>query len=302
MPEDFAEKHRNTKFSNNVTATLREDPGIYGMLCGTRDDYTGSAKARITNRFGRLKMQPRTSRNADTNNTDISSVVRWIKPGRLNDVAPLVDLEDFQETDVDLGSPLVKEVAEAARTYHDDMFFTGFFGNGYEGEGGDDVVPFKAANVVPHGGTGLTLDKLIAARELARKRHAPFSKEAPIVLLQPEDETDLLKIDEYKNSRYSGSTPLVAAEIKPFMGFRFLPFTADAESLPTSYANFFTDAGATRQLPMIFPSGMHHGNWVEFMGKITQRDDKGQSWQYWGAARSASVRVDEDLAFLIQTQ
>ncbi|MFC0683224.1 phage capsid protein [Novosphingobium clariflavum] len=302
MSDNFAEQHRNTSFSNNVTATLREEPGIYGMLAGTSDDYTGNSKSRITNRFGRLKMQDKGSRNGDTNNTDISSTTRWIKPGRLNTVAPLADLEDFQETMVDLGSPLVKEVADAGRTYHDDMFFTGFFGNGYEGEGGDDVVPFKAANIIPHGGAGLVLNKLIAARELARKRHAPFSKEPPIVLLQPEDESALLKVEEYKNSRYSGTTPLVGAEIKPFMGFRFLPFTADAESLPKSWSNFFTNGGATRRLPMIFPSGMHRGKWVEFMGKITQRDDKDFAWQYWGSARSAAVRTDEDLCFIIETQ
>lgn len=300
MSDDFAEKHRNITFSNNVTATLREEPGIFGMLAGGGDNYTGSSKSRITNRFGRLKMQPKNARNGDTNNTDINSVVRWIKPGRLNTVAPLVDLEDFQETDVDLGSPLVKEVAEAARTYHDDMYFAGFFGNGYEGEAGDDVVPFKAANVVAHGGTGLSLDKLIEARELARKRHAPFSKEPPIVLLQPEDESALLKIEEYKSFDYNGSRPLEHGEIKPWMGFRFVSFTADEESLPTSWGSFFN--GATRRLPMIFPSGMHRGSWLEFMGKITQRDDKDQSWQYWGAARSACVRTDEDLAFIIETQ
>lgn len=302
MSEDFAEKHRNTSFSNNVTSTLRQQPGLYSALCGTSDTYTGNQKSRILNRFGRLKMQPKEGRNNDTNNTDIDSTVRFIKPGKLHTVAPLTDIADYQETMVDLDSPLVKEVGDAARTYHDDMVFTGFFGNGYEGEDGDTTVAFKSANIIAHGSTGLTKGKLIATRELIRKRNAPWYREQPIVLLHPEDESDLLNITEYVNFDYTGSRPLETGEIKPWLGFRFMPVNPDAESLPTSYGNFFTDAGATRNLPVIFPSGLHRGIWVEFMGKISQRADKDYSWQHWGAARSAVVRTDEDLAYIIRTQ
>lgn len=302
MSEDFSEKHRNTSFSNNVTATLRQEPGLAAMLAGSTANYTGNAKARIENRFGRLKMQDKTGRNNDTNNTDINSTVRFIKPGKLNTVAPLADIADFQETMIDLGQPLVKEVADAAKTYHDDMFFQGFFGNGYEGEDGDTTVAFKAANTVVHGGVGITLPKLIALREKMRKRNAPFYKEQPVLFLQPEDESDLLAIDQYVNSDYTGSRPLETGEIKPWMGFRFFAVNPDSDSLPKSYANFFADGGTTRRLPAFFPSGMHRGVWTEFMGKVGQRADKDYSWQYWGAARSAVVRTDEDLAFILETQ
>lgn len=302
MSEDFAKNHRNVSFSNNVTATLRQKSGLFSVLCGSSDDYTGNSKSRIENRFDLLQMQDKNGRNNDTNNTDIDSVARWIKPGKLNTVAPLADIADFQETMVDLGAPLVNGVSDAARRYHDDMVFKGFFGNAYAGEEGDDVVPFKTANVVPHGGTGLTKNKLIALRELIRKRNAPFYEQSPIIVLQPEDESDLLQIEEYVNMDYSGSRVLETGEIKPWLGFRFMPVNPDARSLPKSYGNFFTDGGATRQLPVIFPSGLHRGRWVEFMGKIDQRPDKDYSWQYWGAARSAVVRTDEDLAFIIQNQ
>lgn len=302
MAENFAEQHRNVTFSNNVTATLRQEPGLYAMLAGSQANYDGNAKARIENRFGRLKMQDKLGRNNDTNNTDIDSTARWIKPGKLNTVAPLVDIADFQETSVDLGSPLTKEVADAGRTYHDDMFFKGFFGNSYSGEAGDTTIPFKATNIVAHGGTGVTKAKLLALGVLMRTRNAPIRREKPIILLQPADEAQLLSINEYASFDYSGGKPLEDWELKPWLGFRFMPVNPDSDSFPTSYTNFFADAGVTRQLPVIFPSGMHRGVWVEFMGKISQRDDKDYSWQYWGAARSAAVRTDEDLAFILQTQ
>lgn len=300
MAENFAEQHRNVEFSNNVTATLREMPGMIYPLSGSGANYSGNKLARIENRFGRLKMQERTGRNADTNNTDIDSVARFIAPGRLADVAPMLDIEDAQNTSVELTSPLVGEVAQAAATYHDDMFVRGFFGNGYTGETGATAVPFKAANVIAHGGTSLTLAKLIQLREMMKLRHVNMQREKPIIIVQPKDVSALLNINEYKSFDYNGSKPLVDGELKPWMGFRFIEFTPDAESLPTSFANM--DTGVFRQLPVIVPSGMHRGTWLEFRGSIDERSDKGHSMQFWGAARSACVRTDEDKAFILQTQ
>lgn len=302
MPDNFAEQHRNIEFSNNVTATLRQEPGMLYTLCGSSANYSGNKKARIESRFGRLRMQEKQERNGDTDNTDISSVARWIAPGRLENVAPLLDREDAQTTSVDLGSPIVKEVADAAATYHDDRFGVGFFGNAYEGELGDTAVPFKNANIIAHGGTGFTLPKLLALREMMVTRHVNMKREKPIILLQPKDVTGLFNINEYKNFDYNGSKPLEEGELKPWMGFRFFEVTPDAESMPRSYANFFAEAGATRQLPVFVPSGLHRGVWVEFWGKITERNDKNHSQQFYGEARSSVVRTDEDKCFILQTQ
>lgn len=302
MPDDFAEKHRNIAFSNNVTATLRETPGMLYGLCGSSANYSGNKKARIENRFGRLRMQEKQERNGDTDNTDLSSVARWIAPGRLENVAPLLDREDAQVTEVDLGSPIVKEVADAAATYHDDRFGAGFFGSAWEGELGDTAVPFKSANTIVHGGVGLTLNKLIAMREMMALRHVNLMREQPIILLQPQDESALLNIAEYKNADFNASKPLVMGEIKPFMGFRFIRVVPDAESMPRSFGNFFTDSGTTRQLPCFVPSGLHRGVWVEFWGKITERPDKNHSQQFYGEARSSVVRTDEDKCFILQTK
>lgn len=300
MDPHFSEKHRNTTFSNNVTATLRQEPGTGRAMVGSTANYEGNGKARIENRFGRLTMHEKLERNGDTDTTEMKSEARWIKPGRTKTVAPLIDPDDQMEVSLDLGSPAVKEVAEAAAAYHDDMVFKGFFGTAYTGEGGDTPVPFKTANVIPAGGTGLTFDKLRAVRELMRKRNAPMKREMPIWYLLPEDETDLLGMEEYKNFDYSATRPLENGEIKPFMGFRFFPINPDAESLPETSELFYENDGATRVNPIVFPSGMHFGIWDEFSGYIDRRPDKNQSTQYWGGSRVAATRTDEDLAFIVK--
>jgi hypothetical protein len=301
MPENYAETHRNIEFNNNVTATLRTEPGMLYPLAGSRGNYSGSKAARIENRFGRIRMAPRGERNGDTNNVDMSSLARFIKVGPSHNVAPLIDRDDQSVTEVDLNSPAVKETAAAAATYHDDQFGIGYFGNGLEGEAGDVAVPFKAANVIAAAATPLSLPKLIAMRQLMRKRNAPWMRERPVILLMPEDESALLNINEYKNADFNESKPLANGEIKPFMGFRFFSFNPDTDSLPLSFGNYFSGGGATRRLPAFFPSGLHHGIWTEFWGKIEPRSDKQYSEQIYGEARSAIVRTDEDLCFILET-
>lgn len=300
MPENFAEQHRNVEFTNNVEATLRQTPGMLYPLCGSSASYSGSKAARILNRFGRVKMTERTTRNGDTPTTDITSLVRFIKPGRTNDVALLIDPDDEEVTDVDLGSPLVNEVASAAATYHDDMFIGGFFGNGWTGEAGDVAVPFKAANIIDHGGVGITQAKLMALEALIRQRHVNVSREKPIIMLTATDKTALDSIEEYKNSLYNENKPLADGEIKPWGIFRFFHFEPAAESLPLNYANIMTGAGY-RQLPVIIQSGMHRGVWHEFKGRLGERADKSYAKQTYGSARSACTRTDEDKAFILRT-
>lgn len=303
MPaEHFSEKHRNTRFSNNVTATLRQSPGLAQIICGSKENYTGNSRARIENRFGRLTMQEKTERNSDTDTTELNSVARWIQPGRTKTIAPVVDPDDQMEVSLDLGSPALKEIADAAEAYHDDMAFKAFFGTAYTGKSGDDTVAFKAANVIAHGGTGLTKAKLLELRRKMKKANVNIGKEMPIIILQPEDEEDMHGIEEYTRIDYNGSKPLVNGELPPWLGFRFMVFNPDNESVPESVGNFSADAGATRQLPVICPRGLHMGVWDQFTGYIDRLPGKNQSMQYWGGSRVAAARTDEDLAWIIQTQ
>lgn len=296
----FTEEHRNVKYTNNVTASLRQEPGLLTALCGDSENYNGNKLARIENRFGRLRMRPKTTRHGDTNLSDISSLTRWIKPGASNNVAALLDMDDMDVTELELTSPLVKETAEAARTYHDDRVIEGYFGNAYTGETGQTAVPFTAANTIAHGGVGLTKAKLIALREKYRKLNVNLKSETPIVLLFPEDESALLNINEYVNYDYSSSRPLETGEIKPWMGFRFFPVNPSPEAFPDTY-NLLTD-GTTRFLPTFVPSGLHRGVWVEFWGKISERNDKDHDWQVFGKARSAVARTDENKCITLETR
>ncbi|QNQ09251.1 phage capsid protein [Sphingomonas alpina] len=305
MADNWAESLRTVEYRNNVTHELKQQPGILYPLAGSSDTYS-SKSAEIEQRFAGLTLQKKTTRNGDTNNVDPSASVRFVKKPGSSNVAPLLDRDDKHATSVDMKSPLVMETADAVRAYHDDQFLTGWWGNGWTGETGDIAVPFTAGNKVAHtygggGSVGLTKAKLIELRRLLGTANVSMQREKPIILLDPDSESDLLNINEYVNKDFGEGSPLMTGEIKPWLGFRFFSVNMkDAVAFPNSAALF--QVGGINRLPVIIPSGIHRGVWVEFFGKITERDDKQFSEQIYAEAESAVVRTNEAKAWFLETK
>jgi hypothetical protein len=304
MAENWAETLRSVDYRNNVTHELKQQPGVIYPLAGSTATYS-SKSAEIEQRFAGLQLQKKTTRNGDTNNVDPSASTRFTKKPGSSNVAPLLDRDDKNATNVDMKSPVVMETADAVRAYHDDAAMVGWWGNGWTGETGDVAVPFTAGNKVAHnyGGVsaGLTKNKLIELRRLLGTANVSMKRDKPIILLDPDAESDLLQINEYTNTDYNNSQPLVDGEIKPWLGFRFMSVNlSDPVAFPQS-SPLFT-VGGLHRLPVIIPSGVHRSVWVEFFGKITERDDKQFSEQIYAEAESNWTRTDEKKAWFIETK
>jgi hypothetical protein len=299
MPDPaFAEKHRNIGFSNAVTYEMSQRPGLLFPLVGDSENYSGQASQRIENRFDELVMTRQMVRNEDTNLSDPDSLTRWIKANPARDVAVLIEKNDQKLTEVNIGDPIAKQVAKAAQRVHDDEWLLGYFGNGWTGATGDTAVPFPSANIVAAGGTGLTKAKLIELQQRMMLNDVDFENEMPVLLITPRQRSDLFNITEYVNADFQEGRPLARGEIKDWLGFRFITFNPDS---PKAYplGGALTKAGTTRHLPAFLPSGLHRGVWTEFFGRISERGDKKYNTQVYGEARSAVVRVNEDLTYLV---
>lgn len=306
MADNQFDTLHEVEYINNVTHELRQEEGILYPLAGQQVNGDGKSEVKLTDRFGRMRMQRKTTRNGDTNLTDSTVTRRFAKkPGRYN-VATLIDRDDVASTSVELKSPLVMETASATRTYHDDMFMLGFWGNAWIGtETAETTVAFPAANKVAHnfGGVsvGLTLPKLIELKRQLRKANVNFQKEKPIILLDADAESDLFNITQYTNFDYQGSKPLVDGELKPWMGFRFLPANlGDPSAYPESASLF--QVGGINRLPVIVPSNMARVTWVEFWGKVDPRADKQYSEQIYAEAESTVTRLDEVATWFLETK
>ena len=167
------------------------------------------------------------------------------------------------------------------------------------GETGDTAVPFKAANTVAHGNTGFTKNKLLAVREKMNLNDVDIEAEMPVMLLDPQSETELLGIQEYVNTDYNPGHTLSRGEIKPWLGFRFVRTNLTSTRAYKNGAPLVAPEANAVALPVFVPSGLHRGIWTEFFGDIGTRRDKKMSEQVYAEACSAVVRVNEDKCYQV---
>ncbi len=293
------------EYQNNVSFRLNEEPGMLYPLVGSSKNYAGLESSKIDNEFDDINLEDRVTENADTNNIDPGMRARYImKPGAA-DIAPMISRDAQKSTTVDLASPVVTQTGRGVARYHDDRFMIGFWGDGYTGVNGLTRVPFKAGNRVPvdygttGSGTGVTKKKLIELKRRMKKAHISFKQNAPIILLDADAEADLYGIEEYVKLDYGAGTPLATGELKPWLGFRFVQAELDdPAAYPRSYQLFAS--GGVHRLPAFVPQGLHRGVWSEFFGRVSERNDKSHSWQFFAEAESAVVRVKEDYCWYLE--
>ena len=295
MADDAYDEVRTVEYNLAVGHELNQTPGKLYPLAGDSKPYTDKG-AQLIDRFGHLNLEEKTTRNGDTNNTDVDVTRRFIKKPKSANVAPLIDRDDSKQTKVDLKSPIAMSTALATRRYHDDKFLAGFFGDGWTGEDGDTAVPFDSNNIIDQG-AGFTKAALLELREKMLLNDIDLDAEMPIVLLDPLSETELFGISEYINSDFNDGHPLVRGEVKPWLGFRFIRANLTSSGGYPVGSGLVVPAANHVALPAFVPSGLHRGVWTEFWGKITERDDKQFSTQIYAEACSAVVRTDEAKCF-----
>jgi hypothetical protein len=298
MPENWPEGTRTTSFQLAVEYELNQTPGKLSVLVGSSAGYSDKS-VEIVDRFGDLFLEQKNGRNEDTNLTDISSTRRWIKKPKSADIAVLLDRDDVKSTRVDIKSPIAVQAGVGTRRYHDDQWLVGYFGNAWTGETGDTAIPFKAANIVAHGNAGFTKAKLLAVREKMNLNDVDIEAEMPIMLLDPQSETELLGIQEYVNTDYNPGHTLSRGEIKPWLGFRFVRTNLTSTRAYKNGAPLVVPEANAVALPVFVPSGLHRGVWTEFYGDIGTRRDKKLSEQVYAEACSAIARVNEDKCYQV---
>lgn len=299
MPqENWAEGTRTNSFQLAVEYELNGQPGKLSPLVGGSGTFSDKS-VEITDRFGDIYLEDKNGRNEDTNHTDIDHSRRWIKKPKSADNAVLLDRNDVKATRVDIKSPIAVQAGKGARRYHDDMWIVGYYGNAWVGETGDTAVPFKAANIIPHGNTGFTKVKLLELREMMGLRDVDIEAEMPIILIDPESETELLQIVEYVNTDYNNGHALATGEIKPWLGFRFVRANLTSTRAYKRGAGLMIPEAGAVSLPAFVPSGLYRGVWEEFFGSIDKLPGKKFSWQIYVEACSAVTRVHEDKCFQI---
>jgi hypothetical protein len=158
-------------------------------------------------------------------NVDVEYAVDDYKRRRVSftDVywAKLIDKEDKLAMLIDPTSGLMQAGAWAIGRKIDDMIIAAFSGTAYTGKAGGTSTSFTAANQIAVGAAGLTIAKLISAKELLDA--ADVDPEEPrFIACAASQISDLLNTTEVKSADYNSVKALVEGLVDTYMGFKFI--------------------------------------------------------------------------------
>jgi len=198
------------------------------------------------------------------------------------DWGDFVDKEDKVRVLNDPTSSYAITAARAMARAKDDVIIAAMGGTAYTGQAGGTAVTFPAAQKVAVASTGMTIAKLLSAKEILDGNEV--DEEIPRHIVMSSDQfTDLLNTTEVKSSDYNTVKALVKGEIDTFLGFKF----HRSERLET-------DDSSSRLCYAWAEDGVLLAVGIEPECYITQRADKRFSWYVYYKGMFGSTRMEEE--------
>ena len=135
--------------------------------------------------------------------------------------AKLIDKEDKLKMLIDPTSTLLQSGQWAIGRKIDDLIIAAASGTAYTGKAGGTSTALPTAQKIVYASSGLTLAKLLAAKEILDGADVDPEEER-FIALTADQVTDLLNTTEVKNADYNTVKALAAGQINTFLGLRFI--------------------------------------------------------------------------------
>lgn len=256
-----------------LTGTTDEDP-VQGESV-FYDQFGNVHAAEIENRYGDTpRMDPENDRRRLT-------TVGW-------DVATLVTKQDLIRTLDDPTNKIVVAQGYSLGRVQDQVKIDAMRGTAYTGKTGTNAVVLPSTQKVVHGSAGLTLAKLLSAKEILDGNDVP--PEDRYIAYTAKQATNLLNTTEIKSADYNTVKALVAGAVDTFLQFKFIPVNGlrsdGTKILPL-------DSGSNRAVMCWQKMGVLFGTGMNPNFQISVRPDKRYATQAYGAMDVGGVRMQE---------
>ncbi len=224
--------------------------------------------------------QVKTTRPMDTPQTDTPHARRRVS---LVDYvwADFVDKEDLVRTLIDPTSPYAVNAVNAFGRSIDDVIYAAMRGTAYTGKAGGTATVLPAGQKIAEANTGLTIAKLIAAKELFWANDVDEDDEF-FIMCSGKELGDLLGTTQVTNSDYNTVKALVKGEIDSFMGLKFIRSERVTVTSDIAYC------------PAWAKSGVVLGLGADIHTRISERADKNYLTQVWCGMSIGATRLEED--------
>ncbi len=310
------------QYTNNVYMSLA-DKG-YKFKDAVMHDTSVGEEAVMVEVIGSTTAVQHTQRHGDTPEpTNIGHGKRWVQM-KTFDTVELIDQEDKIKTLIDPTNPYAVRQGQAIGREMDIEIHRALTGTAqvteFNATGGPNdkspvVLPATQKIILPTdslkvgtgtgGGGGLTVDKLLDARQKLMESDNMLEDEELCLIVSPANITQLLKTTKVTSSDYAAIKALVTGEIREFAGFKFIWWN----SLPVfNRGNNGTQSGAaltkaaaiaartttSQNLVAFVKSGIQMNTWKQVKTDMDRLPTKRNSLQLLTTATFGAARIDEE--------
>lgn len=245
-----------------------------------RDDGDVVGEKVFFERVGATVANRRLERHGDTPLTNTAHTRRM---GTMYDYewADLIDKQDRLRMLIEPTSTYALNAGYALGRAIDDEIIAALGGSSYEGHDGTTVTALPNAQKISSSSTGLTIAKLIKAKEILGLANVDMDEQYTLVC-QSKQITDMLNSTPVTSADYNTVKALVKGEVNTFMGFNFVVVN-----------RLLTNASSERLVYVYAKSGVGVHVPADIMTRISERSDKSYSTQVYASMTVGAVRVED---------
>jgi len=269
----FVEQYKSNVFH------LAQQKGSRLRDCVRSETVTG--KSHFFERIGSVAAEKRTSRHSDTPRMDTPHSRRKVTMDDY-DWADLIDNEDKVRMLISPQSEYAQAGAWAMGRAMDDSIIAAATGTSYCGVSGGTSVALPAGQKIAHGSAGLTLAKLISAKEILDANDVD-PDETRYMVVTSKQMSNLLNLEKVTSSDYASIKALVQGQIDTYLGFKFVR----TERLGT-------DSNSDRQVLAFCQSGIGLAVGSDVATRISERADKNYATQVFLSMTIGATRVEDE--------
>jgi hypothetical protein len=266
------------QFSSNVQMLSQQ---MGSLLRNAVDVETVNGEKAFFDQVGSAAAVLRTSRHADTPLIDTPHSRRMVTMSDY-EYADLIDDQDKVRLLVDPTSTYSRAAAAAMGRAMDDVIISAALGTALTGKDGSTSTAFATAtNQIAASATGLTLAKLIQAKEILDAGDVDPSIPRYIAV-SPKQITNLLNSTTVTSSDFNTVKALAMGEINSFVGFNFIVTN-----------RLGVDGSSARRVFAWAMDGIKVAVGREPTARIDERSDKSYATQIYYAMTLGATRMEE---------
>ena len=265
------------QFSSNIQMLSQQ---MGSLLRNAVDVDTVNGEKAFFDQVGSAAAVLRTTRHADTPLIDTPHSRRMVTMSDY-EYADLIDDQDKVRLLVDPTSTYARAAAAAMGRAMDDVIISAALGTSLTGKDGTTSTAFDSNNQIAVGAAGLTLAKLIEAKEILDSNDVDPSIPRYIAV-SPKQITNLLDDPEVTSADYNTVRALVKGELDTYVGFKFV--TTNRLGL---------DGSGDRRCFAWAMDGIKLAVGKEPTARIDERADKSYATQVYYCMSVGATRMEE---------